>query len=175
MLWQAWQQDYGEQASDRLRPKVEADQEQVMSTDIPTAQKANQGQIMGTDIPTAQVAESPPKTREFVEVETDVYRIRISKVGAELSRVELIHYPIAADNIEQPVVLLDGDNSPAFYIAQGGLLSTAESPTHKTIFNTQATRYTLEKEQQTLDVPFVWESADGLKVTKHYQFTRGVI
>ncbi len=169
MLWQEWEKDYGRVVTDSTLPDVNGDGSPVVGTDIPAtpAPVDRDGEIML--MPSLAAVERG----EFVEVETDVYRIRIGKAGASLNRVELIKYPVSSGDVDQPIVLLNNVDSPSIYIAQGGLLSVAESPTHEATFETTGNRYTLEAGQQELLVPFVWESTSGMKVTKWYAFKRG--
>ena len=170
MLWQEWQKDYG--MTGEQTQGIELSGEQPV---LPTIQKQN-------DIPEAPVdsmGQAPQQivktlsrsTSKRITVNTDVFHIEIDLQGAGIRLAELKEYPVAIDRPEQPLLLL-GETESMFYVTQGGLLGSASSPTHETIFSSARLNYSLGDGRNTLEVPLTWVSDQGLKVTKIFVFTR---
>lgn len=170
MLWQEWQQDYGVVAEragstpaenrDITRQEDDSDAPAIPDTPAPQAQPLSALQ----DI-------IPPESGDFIVAETDVYRLRINKTGGGIHRLELLDYPVSLEEKHRPTVLLD-DTAPMFFVVQGGLLSRSGGPVHEAKYTAARATYTLEAGQNKLIVPLIWESEEGLKVTKIYEFTR---
>jgi YidC/Oxa1 family membrane protein insertase len=120
LLWDAWQRDYGSlQTIEQGR-----DQEQTTAPAKPA------------DLPEIEEEASEPvitvenkEKGETIEVQTDLLRLLISTRGGTIVQTDLLDYPQSLDQPNQPVRLLSNDSS-LVYIAQGGLLSKAEAPTH---------------------------------------------
>ncbi|MFT5425245.1 MAG: YidC/Oxa1 family membrane protein insertase [Gammaproteobacteria bacterium] len=166
MLWQEWEKDYGVAV-------------------VQTAQQAA-GEAQGVDVPVAPAlpevqSRAPSGTNnipltvkadeEPIKVKTDLFQISIGQIGGGIDKVELLKYPVALDTPNEPILLFN-NTSPLFYVAQGGLLSKNGGPTHEARFTAQSSRYDLSAGENKLTVPLVWESDNGLKVTKIYEFTR---
>ena len=170
MLWQEWEKDYGSPVSQAEIMKPENRDEH--GGDVPITPKLPETKKQSlTNIETApSVASSSPSEKPTV-VETDLYRISLGKKGGGVDKVELLKYPVALDKPDEPIILLNNTDS-LFYVAQGGLLSDNGGPTHEATFTTTSNHYVLSESEDKLIVPFVWESGDGLKVTKTYEFVR---
>ncbi|MFB3090184.1 MAG: membrane protein insertase YidC, partial [Gammaproteobacteria bacterium] len=108
---------------------------------------------------------------ESINVKTDLYQISIGKTGGGIDKVELLDYPVALETPNEPTLLLN-NTLPLFYVAQGGLLSGKGGPTHEAIFSSLSSSYVLEEGESSLIVPLIWESENGIKVKKIYEFTR---
>ncbi|NIP49977.1 MAG: membrane protein insertase YidC [Gammaproteobacteria bacterium] len=162
LLWDAWQRDYGSlQTIEQVR-----DQEQTTAPTMPA------------DLPEIEEEASEPviavenrETGETIEVQTDLLRLLISTKGGTIVQTDLLDYPQSLDQMSQPVRLLN-NNSSLVYIAQGGLLSKVEAPTHTDTFTSLDSAYQLEPGQDVLEVPLLWMSASGLRVKKIYEFHR---
>jgi YidC/Oxa1 family membrane protein insertase len=120
--------------------------------------------------PAGQQAVEPQ--REFIRVRTDVLEVLIDPVGGTVVAANLLQYPIEQKQPDAPVKLLEpaGDG---MFIAQSGLLSQAEAPNHTSPYRAERSNYTLEAGAPELRVPLVWESDDGLRVTKTLVFRPG--
>lgn len=165
LIWQAWERDYGRQATPVL-PSATSGGASV-GADTPTPPAAD------TTAPSAAVESGAASTAPpMVTVRTDALQAVISAQGGDLVQVSLRDYPVAIDQPDQPFVLLD--NSPALtFIAQGGLLSKQAAPTHREIYSADQAVYELTAEAQELSVPLRWRSPEGVEVTKTYRFRRG--
>jgi len=167
LLWQKWQQDYG---------TVTQAPVQSAQTTKPT------GDQQAADVPETGVREivsnAAPVTTPHedsgnrIRVETDTFRLEIDPHGAGIKKLELIDYPVAVDEPDQPLVLMD-ETQTLMHILQGGLLSNQPAPTHEDLYHTGQESYRLGDGQDRLEVPFTWTSPQGIKVTKTYLFQRG--
>jgi len=180
MIWQTWQEDYGpaqtatdlsQQSRSRSQsePAAGADDQPAVdqkAADIPSMPESR------TEAPSAG-AETQTAGGEMVRVTTDVYDIAIDTRGGTLSEVRLPQYPVSVNKPDQPYVMLTDDASPLYYVAQGGLLSKAQAPSHKALYQAKQSRYTLSEGADTLEVVLTWQSDDGVTVDKIYTFHRG--
>lgn len=124
-----------------------------------------------TNLPVvSETGENIPK----VSVTTDVMEVEISALGATITSVRLPGYPVS---IEEPdsAFLLVSDDPLHYLVAESGLQARVNepAPTHRELMSVAAESYTLEDGQTSLTVPFVWDSGNGIKVTKTLTFSRG--
>jgi YidC/Oxa1 family membrane protein insertase len=166
LLYQAWQKDYGPSpaASAEAPPAASgvADTPEVpVTASAPTA--------------TPGAATKPPAvSSRLVTVKTDKLILKIDTRGGTIEQAKLADYPVS---VEQPDVKfrLMGTDPSDFFIAQSGLLAADKSrgPTHDAIYHVTGNNFVLAKGQDSMNVDLVWSSADGVKVTKRFTFTRG--
>jgi len=169
MLWQAWEQDYG------LAPEAKAPVDRQRETTV-AKPAADIPSLSSTELDVGEPVSNPQKkaaekARPIV-VETDVFKIEIDLQGAGIEKAELRQYPLDPEKPEEAFVLMDR-SAGLFYITQGGLLSTRPAPNHEQMFVADQYSYVLVPGQDVLRVPLRWESADGVKVTKTFEFARG--
>ena len=139
--------------------------------------------------------QAAPLTRDKITIETDVFHAVLDSQGGTLSELELKHYNEQSRNrgfldsvkgvFGMPVpevkitpVTLMGDSSPATrYVAQTGLLNTADAgasfPNHLTLMSALPGARVLADGEKTLTVTFESQPEGGLKYRKTYVFTRG--
>lgn len=174
MIWQSWEEDYG---SKKFEPLSSA--EQTSSE----AQPANSSIEDLPDTPKRQTnSESPSLITEksttldsggqIVHVKTDLLDLEISTLGGTIQHLELLKYPVSKKQQDEKIILLDNDGE-TFYIIQGGLLSKQDSANHKTLYTSPSADYFIA-DNESLSVPFYWESESGLKITKTYTFHKGL-
>lgn len=171
LIWQAWEKDYG-----RLRAAAPpaAVQETPSGTDhipAPAASGQTPVEAAGPAVP-APAADTARTDADSISIETDTVRAAVSLRGGELSRLLLKDYPVAVDKPDEPLPLLDNSDALTF-VVQGGLLSETEAPTHQEVYTAAERSYRLADGAETLEVPLIWQSPAGLKVTKTYVFHRG--
>jgi YidC/Oxa1 family membrane protein insertase len=108
-----------------------------------------------------------------IRVTTDVMNVDISALGGDIVQVQLIKYPQELHS-SSPFLLLN-NNPDTRYIAQSGLLSSAgpDSSKGQALYTTEQSQYSLDNQQNTLQVKLHWQDASGLKVIKTLTFTRG--
>ena len=127
-----------------------------------------------------------PVQGQKVRIETDVLRADFDLLGAVLSRAELLQQRVAPDwtaaglpalvtgkkqDRDANVVLLEVTPNRV-YVAQSGLIGSADLPTHRTPFVKLDGPTRLEPGQDKLEVKFAAESG-GVRLTKTYTFRRG--
>jgi YidC/Oxa1 family membrane protein insertase len=171
MLWQAWIEDYGPV------PQVESPQLQEGQVAAPAAVDTAE------DIP-SPVKETVPgstpvaetgllKTGQPVRVVTDLYDLVIDTTGGDLRRAELVDYAVTTEP-DSPRFRLLNDELPNLFIVQSGLrAASGVEPTHHISYNAEQSHYRMTDTQDSLTVPLLWRSPDGVEVIKRYTFHRG--
>ena len=170
LLWQAWMKDYGP-APAPAQTAQQVEQAAAESTasdgDIPGAPNA----VSAADVTPAE--SGLLETGQQIHVETDLYRVDIDTTGGDLRQVDLRDYK-ATNKPDSPPFRLMNDTLPNLFIMQSGLRSVAgEEATHHVVYGAEQTQYRMADSADTLQVPLVWRSQDGVVVTKRYIFHRG--
>ena len=173
ILYQTWMQDYH-------MPAPVASQTGTATpgagADAPTGVDLPDSVASGNTATAAQpVSVDKTISAPSVSVKTDVMDVEISTNGATITSVLLNEYPVSLDEPDTPFVLMS--NKPGrFLVAQSGLFNadggTAPVPTHETEMTVEATSYELG-DNDSISVPFIWQSDDGKSVTKTLTFTAG--
>ena len=104
-----------------------------------------------------------------IKVATDLYQAEIDTVGGDLRRLTLNKH--RASDSQDGFLLLDDSATPMLYVAQTGLIG-ADLPTHKSIFTTTASSYSMPSTAETQEVSLHWIGKDGITVDKIYTFHR---
>ncbi len=172
LLWQAWQKDYGEvqpPVAESSAPAVEAD---VPQTPAGEAQAGSSN--ASTPVPAAALQSEQQGVLEKgqrIRVITDVLDVKIDTKGGDLREADLLAYPVSIQQPDVPFRLMD-DSGQRIFIAQSGLLSQQGAPDHHSEYRALQQEYRLQEGRDELRVPLVWESGDGVTVTKTYVFHR---
>lgn len=163
MLWENWQQEQAPKpaaVASQPAPATAASSSAV--ADVPTAsQPAKTG-----DVPAAVAAVAKGQR---IRVETDSFKVELDTLGADIRSVELLQHA-DAEHREKNFMLLS-DQPQHTYIAQSGFIGGV-LPNHKSLYQSQATSYTLQPGQNKLDVKLTWQG-NGISVDKIYTFERG--
>ena len=177
LLWQAWMEDYGPVPPAKV-PVAEtgqpADTLPGMPTDILTD---------ASDLPSApadMVARDStlPETAllekaQYIDIETDLFHIRIDTTGGDLRQADLLAYPATMEPDSPPFRLLN-DSLPNLFVVQSGLrASVGAEPTHHVVYTPEQTSYRMAESADELVVPMIWRSPEGVEVIKRYVFHRG--
>ena len=172
LLWQSWMEDYGP------APQT-AEQETVTATTTDTADVADAEDIPGAPADIAPQASALPETellkssQQYIEVETDLFKIRIDTTGGDLRQADLLAYPATMEPDSPPFRLLN-DSLPNLFVIQSGLrASVGTEPTHHVVYTPEQTHYRMADSADVLQVPMVWRSPEGVEVIKRYTFHRG--
>jgi len=145
--------------------------------EIPVAASLDSAELPSVAAPTGDdPVEAAQETggNNFVQVTTDVFDLLINTQGADIQQLELNRYPVAKNQPDVHMRLLDTTVGHDF-VYQTGLRipGAADEPTHLAAYASAKTEYRMQDGENTLDVPFTWTDANGLVVTKVYTFTRG--
>lgn len=172
LLWQAWEQDYG-QKSASSRPAAAAPNATVPSSEVPAASVALAAAATPSVPALLQSAQATNASAPTITVTTDVLRLTIDTRGGSVVRADLLDYPLDPAQKDKPERLFD-NAAATFYVAQSGLVSnTGAAPDHQALFHAEKSDYALAPGADTLEVPLTWTDAAGLKVTKTYILKRG--
>jgi YidC/Oxa1 family membrane protein insertase len=174
MMWQAWQEDYGQptpvtQSQSSAAGETTPADAAAAGKDLPSAPASSAGGAQAGDAPSVQKV----STAERIHVRTDVYDIELDSTGGDLRRVDLLQYPVSVDKPDQPIRLMD--DSEDFHIAQAALLPANDSaaPNHHQQFRAEKSEYVMGEGADTLEVRLNWRSDNGISVDKVYTFHRG--
>lgn len=193
LLWQAWQDDYGQtavtpsaqqtvsveqQSPDPAKDSVVPD---IASAPGTTGQDEQDSVVPSPDEPDSKVASSSQKAAsttaakdaETIHVVTDKFDIVISADGGDIRELALRDIAQAGGDPATSLQLLN-DSLPNFFVTQSGLVSAdRNAPDHRDSYDTPHDEYRLSKGESVLRVPLTWTSDDGRVVTKIYTFHRG--
>ena len=170
LIWQSWTEDAAKLAAPPGAPPAMTAEAPKPAVDLP----ALDAPTLAPPAPGASAQPTPVMaSAERIAFQTDLLRGKIDAAGGDLRQLELLEYPLSADDPATPVRLLaDGDGQ--FFIAQNGLLSAdGPAPDHRAVYRSDRDQYRLESGAQTLEVPLGWSDPSGLTVTKRYIFERG--
>jgi YidC/Oxa1 family membrane protein insertase len=169
------------EASNAAHPMTaDVPQVPVAGAPAPTA-AANAGEIPKVNAPApaaapAAAVEAPPAAT--LNVRTDVLDVDVSLRGGDLTRADLLQYPVVKGGAE-PVRLLRNQGTDNQFLLQTGLAGAGANaaqqsyPTHLAEFTSDFTGFRLEDGVDELRVPLKWASPEGVTVTKTYIFRRG--
>ena len=163
LLWQQWQIDYGPQ------PVAPVEQEVPTTSSVPSSSSTD-------DVPLdeslqASVSLDQSSGGNLISVKTDTLDVLIDATGGDVVSANLIKYPVTQGSDDAFSLLRPDANT--LYIAQSGLIGrdAIDKPTGRPAYSAPATAF--EMSGESLTVPLVWTSADGVTVTKNFVFQRG--
>ena len=168
LLWEGWGQHKAEQKAANMppaaaqsadSPKGSVDLRAKDSGAVPSRSNGNSDKAVAQP---AAVANAPTVT-----VKTDEYVATISLAGASITNLELIQHK--GDDKSGFVELFGKTHH---YAAQSGLIGDG-MPNHKTLWRQVSSGNELKAGQNTLDVVFEADAANGGKVSKTLTFKRG--
>ena len=177
LLWQAWMEDYGPPPQAEV-PVAMSDQ----AADMPAGTPLN-ASTDTTDLPSvsgelASMDKAMPETAllknaQYIDVETDLFHIKIDTTGGDLRQADLLAYPATTAPDSPPFRLLN-DSMPNLFVIQSGLrASVGTEPTHHVIYTPEQSSYRMADGVDELQVSMVWRSPEGVEVVKRYIFHRG--
>jgi YidC/Oxa1 family membrane protein insertase len=171
LLWQAWQEDYGQAARVAAPTATESTNTQAVSDDTPSAPAPSAAAVPAVSTDTAA---GDAAGARLIEVLTDTLRLKIDTRGGTIVEAYLQQYPVSLDQPDNKFRLLSSQPA-AFYVAQSGLLSrdAETAPTHQALYQAAADQFVLQDGEDSLTVDLVWRGPKGITVLKRYEFTRG--
>jgi YidC/Oxa1 family membrane protein insertase len=179
LIWQAWEQDYGQPRPPAAEATTAAPSSAPAATLTPegTPPTAPAPSAVPTVASPAAAPVSAPTASDAhprVRVRTDVLDLEIDTRGGTIASAKLNAYGLSSDQPDKPFQLLAPSGSHLF-VAQSGLFNNPEgiAPTHEAVFTATATDVALAEGQDSLSVDLVWQHESGIEVTKRYTFRRG--
>jgi YidC/Oxa1 family membrane protein insertase len=181
MMWVEWQKDY----SPTPQPTTPSAPLSVTEGDLPTTAQTPSGQAgeaAPEDLPVpaaptdpgqaSDTAQKAAAERPLIRVRTDVLDVGIDPLGGTVASASLLQYPVEQKRPDETVALLEPAGDTLF-IAQSGLLSQGNAPNHTSTYRSARSDYSLAEGVDELEVPLIWESDDGVRVTKTLVFHAG--
>ena len=170
LLWQQWQQDYGPQP---VQPAAsEQSSTNAGSNGVPSSLPGSDDVPVASqdDVP-GMVQEAKPESARTVHVLTDTLDLKIDLVGGDVVKANLVKFPLTQESSENYSLLRPQDG---LYIAQSGLVGRDGPDGNRS----GRPRYDASQQEfvmqgDTLSVPLTWQNADGVKITKTFNFTKG--
>ncbi len=160
-LFSVWQQEHPTAVPTEVT-------ENKATSDIPTVATAEIAKGVSDTVKQAR------KTAELIDIQTDVFSLKVDANGGDIVRAELKKYPQML-NSEKGYVLLD-ETKERDYIAQTGLTGKDElgpdSRTQGRAHYTLAQTHYVLGENNELNVQMHWQNNEGVKVTKTLGFKR---
>jgi YidC/Oxa1 family membrane protein insertase len=169
-LYQAWDKEHPKPDTTTTQTEASATAINNYVPEIAQVNKNTATQAASANTTTEAAAVST--TGQLIHIATDVINVDIDTVGGNIVQIQMLKYPQEL-NSSTPFVLLN--NSPDNkYIAQSGLLSTTGPDTSKgqVLYTTTQTQYSLENNQNELQVKLNWQNKQGINVTKVFTFHR---
>jgi YidC/Oxa1 family membrane protein insertase len=157
----------------------------IANTDSNTAElpQVSEPTLFATDddvpsTPELIEAEAPPQITQknsgrIILVRTDSLQLAIDLNGGDIIELALPRYLEEIDNPDIPFVLLEQNDSRT-YVAQSGLIgSNGIDSKGRALFTASADSFELSESDDSLVVDLNLTTADDIKVTKRFTFTRG--
>ena len=170
LLWQSWVEDYGPVATpESVAPQSGSAPASALDNndDLPSASAESSARV--SNLPESELL----KSTQYIEVETDLFKIKIDTTGGDLRQADLRAYR-ATTKADSPPFRLLNDSLPNLFIIQSGLrASVGTEPTHHVTYQAEQTSYRMADTDEQLIVPMTWRSPEGVEVTKRYVFHRG--
>lgn len=180
MLYEAWNEDYGQKpalqpdpVSTDVLPGVDVPVPAATSAAVPSAPAVpSAASQQGAAVP-GMTAAAESGSRKIV-VTTDLYTLELDTVGGNINKLFLNDYPVSLEEQDRKFQLMK-PTTPDLYIVQSGLIGSEEgdAPTHESVYRIEKASYSMEDDDSTLQVDMHWKGSNGLEVTKRYIFTRG--
>lgn len=167
-LYSQWVQDSRASLS-ALQSESPISENQSATTDIPSATSPQTDSVQ-KQLPVTQAAVNSVPAERLVSIETDLFKIKIDKMGGDIIYAELKDYPESIEDKQKGFVLLSTD-ALRNYIAQSGMISPIgpDSPESRAVYVSEKTHY-----KSTNDAPLVvdlhWDK-DNIRITKQIIFS----
>ena len=171
LLWMAWNRE-------QVAP---APATATTETTVPSATAAAvPSALPGSGVPQATVDGAPVAaataqasvTQPRVRIVTDVLDLELD--GGTIDQARLLAYPQSKAEGAAPVELFSSQSTHPYSAVSGWASEKGSAVPEATGFRVEgAASHTLADGEQSLVVPFVWTSADGVTIRRTYTFTRG--
>lgn len=176
--WQTWMQDYGpasqpvaaEQAESPVPLDTDAGLPELNSAgaELPSIASDDAGRINPAATPEVDA------NAAVIRVETDVLTLEINTRGGTLQHAEMRKYPVAKDQPDKKVVLLD-TGTDTLAMLRGWLRNSkdpASATSANTVYTAAETEYRLGDADE-LTIPLTWTSESGISIQKIFILKRG--
>ena len=177
LIWQAWEQDYGQpppssEVETTTAPAALAPSETPTTAPEASVPTAPPPQIAASTVAPAAAPGGDANPR--VRVRTDVLDLEIDTRGGTIASARLNAYALSTDARDEKFQLL-APTGPSLFVAQSGLFNNPEgiAPTHDVVFTAAETDVVLAPGQDSVTLDLFWRHDSGVEVIKRYTFRRG--
>ena len=120
------------------------------------------------------VAAEGSVSNRYITVTTDVFRLKIDRIGGNVVESSLLQYDESL-NSEQPLKLLSNTQTRT-YLLESGLIGR-DGPDGRTasqapVFNAESSEFELSEGQDELNIDLTFTTDQGVAITKRYQLAR---
>jgi YidC/Oxa1 family membrane protein insertase len=154
MLWNTWTAEHAPKTLSQQSTTTQS--QEAASSSSPTTTATTTSVTSALPISTAPLS---IKNR-YVTIKTDVIEATLDRVGGNLVSVNLLKYPIATNQPNNPFVLLNQDPD-TYYVATSGVTGVNLPPADQMVFDVT------QKDHQII---FNYQNNKGIKITKTYLF-----
>lgn len=177
LLWIEYQETTGPQAQQAAPNSTTKTLDAQENAGIPSVKTAVTNTASTQDIPidmqedpVAPAAKTDTNTSRYIQVTTDTLHVTIDLVGGDIVQADLIQYPVTQGADDSYQLLSPQDAT--LYVAQSGLIGKdgPDSSGGRPRFDAAGSDFNMT-DQQTLNVPLTWQSAEGMNVTKTFVFS----
>ncbi|WP_372964997.1 membrane protein insertase YidC [Marinobacter sp.] len=125
-------------------------------------------------VSTASPAASENVNNRYISVKTDVYDLKIDRIGGNLVESSLLDFDESL-NSEQPLKLLTNSNNRT-YLLESGLIGRdgpdGRGATQPPVFSSTQNEFVLADGNDNLTIDLSYTTDTGVKITKRYQLKR---
>lgn len=184
LMWQAWQEDYGKPISGSTATNIAG--QPLSSSAAGNASGSYDapgvpGNTSGNDdtmipslpgaLPSTGITSITDESARPIHVRTDLFDLLMEPTGTGIRQLDLLEYPESRKRLEVPFRLLSV--APGVHFTADAPLFGSDPALHTPpVFQPEQYDYRLEEGKDTLDVRFLWNSEDGISITKIITFRR---
>jgi YidC/Oxa1 family membrane protein insertase len=178
LLWIEYQETYGPKVIEpNSNPSTTQTMDSQVNSGIPSANISsdNTATVNALDVPSDLGQDAPviapivSQSDRYIDIVTDTLHVTIDLVGGDVVQSDLIKYPVTQGEDDSYQLL--SPNDATLYVAQSGLIGKdgPDASNGRPRYDAQASEFVMTN-GNTLRVPLVWQSPDGLTVTKTFIF-----
>jgi len=178
LLWIEYQETYGPKVIEpNSNPSTTQTMDSQVNSGIPSANISsdNTATVNALDVPSDLGHDAPviapivSQSDRYIDIVTDTLHVTIDLVGGDVVQSDLIKYPVTQGEDDSYQLL--SPNDATLYVAQSGLIGKdgPDASNGRPRYDAQASEFVMTN-GNTLRVPLVWQSPDGLTVTKTFIF-----
>lgn len=167
LLYQQWQVDYG--------PKAETASEQTTTASVESLPSSASGDVpIDPSAAATPVVTSTQQQSKNIIIESDVLQLTVDTLGGDITKADLLGYPIELGS-EESFVILDQDG-PHSYTARSGLIGK-DGPDANSAgrpqYQVSGDNFVMDKGADQLSVPLTFTNSNGVTITKTFTLTPG--
>ena len=168
MIFHTWQHDYPSSNNNAVSQQASA---QNLAHPAEFAPAAYQSDTSHYEATPEKLSQALPASKN-ITVNTDVLSVKINLLGGNLVDAKLLQYPVSLQDKNNPVQILNSDNTK-LYLAQSGLsVASQKNAAEKISFQSSQSDYNLKNGQDILIVILNGKTENNIAIQKIYTFTR---